>query len=101
MRLQRQHFLLSYFKMLSADPAGVRIRDLPRDSPTLNQLSHWCAVKEMVLCIVVGCGRKSGIHKAKFSKIPKIITNQGEEWEELTRERRNRWISAVSRNEHP
>ena len=54
---------------------------------------------EMVLCIVVGCGRKSGIHKAKFSKIPKIITNQGEEWEELTRERRNRWISAVSRGD--
>ncbi|XP_068670722.1 uncharacterized protein [Montipora foliosa] len=53
----------------------------------------------MVLCIVVGCGRKSGIHKAKFSKIPKIITNQGEEWEELTRERRNRWISAVSRGD--
>ena len=53
----------------------------------------------MVLCIVVGCGRKSGKHKAKFSKIPKIITNQGEEWEELTRERRNRWISAVSRGD--
>ena len=48
---------------------------------------------EMVLCIVVGCGRKSGIHKAKFSKIPMVITNQGEEWEELTPERR---ISAVS-----
>ena len=53
----------------------------------------------MVLCIVVGCGRKSGKHKAKFSKIPKIITNQGGEWEELTRERRNRWISAVSRGD--
>ena len=41
MKLQRQHFLLSYFKILSVDPAGVRTRDppdLPRDSPTLNQL---------------------------------------------------------------
>ena len=27
------------------------------------------------------------------------MTNQGEEWEELTRERRNRWISAVSRGD--
>lgn len=53
----------------------------------------------MVLCIVVGCGRKSCKHKVAFSKIPKIITNQGEEWEELTRERRNRWISAVSRGD--
>ena len=53
----------------------------------------------MVLCIVIGCGGKSGKQNAKFSKIPKIITNQGEEWEELTRERRNRWISAVSRGD--
>ena len=53
----------------------------------------------MVHCIVVGCGSKSGKHKTNFSKIPKIVTNQGEEWEELTRERRNRWISAVSRGD--
>ena len=53
----------------------------------------------MVLCIVVSCGSKSSKHKVTFSKIPKIVTNQGEEWEELTRERRNRWISAVSRGD--
>ena len=53
----------------------------------------------MVLCIVVGCGSKSGKHKVTFSSIPKIITNQGDEWQELTRERRNRWISAVSRGD--
>ena len=44
MKLQRQNFLLSYFKILSVDPAGVRTRDLPHDSPMLNQLSHRCAV---------------------------------------------------------
>ena len=54
---------------------------------------------ETVLCILFGCGGKSSKQNAKFSKIPKIITNQGEEWEELTRERRNRWISAVSRGD--
>ena len=43
-KLQRQHFLLSYFKILSVDPAGVRTRDLPRDSTMLNQLSHRCAI---------------------------------------------------------
>ena len=53
----------------------------------------------MVHCIVVGCGNKSGKHKTNFSKIPKIVVNQGEEWEELMRERRNRWISAVSRGD--
>ena len=54
---------------------------------------------EMVLCMVVGCGRKSCKHKVDFSKIPKIITNQGEVWEELMRERRNSWISAVSQGD--
>ena len=44
MKLQRQHFLLSYFKILNVDPTWVRTRDLPRDSPMLNQLSHRCAV---------------------------------------------------------
>ena len=54
---------------------------------------------ETVLCILFGCGGKSSKQNAKFSKIPKIITNQGKEWEELTRERRNRWISAASRGD--
>ena len=45
MKLERQHFLLSYFKVLIVDPAGIRTSDLPRDSPTLNQLNHRCAVK--------------------------------------------------------
>ena len=46
-RLERRHFLLSYFKILSVDPAGVRARHLPRDSPTLNQLSHRCAPERL------------------------------------------------------
>ena len=53
----------------------------------------------MIHCIVVGCGNKSGKHKTNFTKILKIVTNEGEEWEELTRERRNRCISAVSRGD--
>ena len=55
----------------------------------------------MVLCIVWGCGSKSGKHKGLgFFRIPKIITDQGEEYEELTRKRRERWISAVSVNRY-
>lgn len=53
----------------------------------------------MVLCIVVGCGSKSGKHSVTFNCIPKVVTSQGEEWEDLTRERRNRWIAAVSRDD--
>jgi len=53
----------------------------------------------MAFCIGVGCGRKSAKHKAKFSIVPKIITNQGKQWEELTRERINRYIWAESRGD--
>ena len=39
----------------------------------------------MVLCVVVGCSSKSGKHKGfKLFRIPKVITNQGEEQEKLT-----------------
>ena len=38
MKLQRQHFLLSYFKTPSVG------HDLLRNNPMLNQLSHRCAV---------------------------------------------------------
>ena len=51
----------------------------------------------MVLCIVLGCGSKSGKNKGLgLLRIPKIITDWGKEYEELTRKRRERWISAVS-----
>ena len=54
----------------------------------------------MVLCIVWGCGSKSGKHKGLgFFRIPKIITDQGEEYKELTRKRREGCISAVSRGD--
>ena len=83
----------------------------------------------MVLCIVLGCGSKSGKHKVIFSKIPHyhnqvfevckallIICKckkryrstkhyyyyyyyQGVEWKEWTRKRRNRWILVVSRGD--
>jgi len=54
----------------------------------------------MVLCIVVGCSTKSGKHKdINCFRVPAVISNQGEETEELSRERRNRWISAISRGD--
>lgn len=54
----------------------------------------------MVLCIIVGCSMKSGKHKdVKFFRITAVTCNQGEETEELTRERRMRWISAISRED--
>ena len=56
-------------------------------------------------CIVWGCGSKNGKHEGLglFQK-PKIITDQGEEYEELTRKRRERSISKswrLDREEYP
>ena len=60
------------------------------------------------MCLVVGCGNKTGKKakknvpeedKVKFSRVPKIVTNQGEMMETLTTERRQAWISAISRDD--
>ena len=59
----------------------------------------------MVLCLVVNCGNKTGSKKPKssegigFFRVPSVITNQGKLIEELTSERRRRWISAISRED--
>ena len=53
----------------------------------------------MVHCIVFGCASKSGKQCVTFASIPKIVTNQGVEHEELTRERRRLWTSAISRDD--
>lgn len=49
----------------------------------------------MVLRIIGDCGTKGGRDKVVFYLVPAIITNQGEEFEELTQERRTLWISAI------
>ena len=59
----------------------------------------------MVLCIIVGCGNKSGKSSqkkdsvVKFSRVLKIVKNEGEVIEELTTRRRQAWISAISRDD--
>ena len=55
----------------------------------------------MVMCIIVGCGNKSGKRSqkkesvVKLSRVPKIVLTEGEVLEELTT-RRQAWISAIS-----
>ena len=54
----------------------------------------------MVLCIVVGCGTKTGNKDGIGTfRIPSVVKNQGEQMEELTTTRRERWISAISRGD--
>ena len=49
----------------------------------------------MVLRIIGDCGTKGGRDKVGFYLVPAIITNQDEEFEELTLERTTLWISAI------
>ena len=50
-------------------------------------------------CIIVDCSSNSRKDTAiGFFKIPSIVDKQGDEAEELSRERRERWILEISRN---
>jgi len=52
----------------------------------------------MVLCLIFGCGNRTDRDKGvSFSRVPAIVTNQGEETQKLSELRRNLWISAISR----
>ena len=49
---------------------------------------------------MVGCSKRSGRDKdVSFYRVPLIIRNEGELAEELTTERRRKWISAISRDD--
>ena len=58
----------------------------------------------IVLCIIVGCGKRNGKSSqkmesvVKFSRVPKIVMTRGEVLEELTTRRSRAWISAISRD---
>ena len=62
---------------------------------------YWCTAMvnklvasfawNMVLCLIVGCGTKSGRDKELyFSRVPSVATNQGVEAKEVSKERRRR-----------
>ena len=51
----------------------------------------------MVFCMIIDCQNKSEDVPGHYCRVPAVIANQGEAYEELTRERRRRWIAAISR----
>ena len=54
----------------------------------------------IVWCMIVGCANRSGLDKGVyFAIVSSAATNQGKEAEYLSRERRSRWISAISRDD--
>ena len=55
----------------------------------------------MVLCLIVGCSKRSGRDKnVSFYRIPKVITRKGPRIEELSRRRRTGFISAFTRGKN-
>ena len=73
-----------------------RFRKIRKITPILFDIA-------MVLCIKVGSGNKTGKSLKKkdpvrFSRVPKIVENEGEMTEELTTRRRRAWLSAISRD---
>ena len=47
----------------------------------------------MVLCIIPGCGVKSGKKEGiSLFRIPIVVDKNGESYKQLTEERRNAWI---------
>ena len=53
----------------------------------------------MGLCLMVNCHSRTVRDKEiSFFRVPVIVKNQGEACEELSVERRRRWLSAISRD---
>ena len=57
-----------------------------------------CSV--MVLCIIPGCRIKSGNKEGiSLFRIPIVVDKNGESYKQLTEDRRNAWISQISRDD--
>ena len=53
----------------------------------------------MVLCLVLGCSKRSGRDKdVSFYRVPKVITSRGKQEYELTKKRRDGFLAAISRD---
>ena len=59
--------------------------------------AHCKGPLKMVFCLIVGVQAKVLERKIlNFFQVPSVVTNQGEEAEKLSKERRSLWISAIS-----
>ena len=55
----------------------------------------------MVICAVIGCHNRSGRDPIKFFSLHNTSENNGPIIQELSLERRNLWLSRISRDEPP
>ena len=92
--------MTSYAVILDFHPCDLTLDNgcyLPSLCPSkVNKERSVRLTSSMVLSLVFGCFCKSRKHRVTSALIPKIVTDQGEEHEKLTRERRRLSILAIS-----
>lgn len=50
-------------------------------------------------CRVIGCHNRSDREtQLQYYRLPKVIKNQGEEWESLSAQRRRLWLARLQQN---
>ena len=106
---------------LERTPSGPRVRGtrrnffkkvwfISRDENHRNRyyaailVQQKCTQNQSAACMQDGfvhdCANRSGRDKGVyFARVSSVATNQGKEEENLSRERRSRWISAISRDD--
>ena len=71
-------------------------RDVTKPEATI--LVHMCVHSIMVICIVVGCSKRSDRDKdVSFYRIPSVRTGRSSEELELSKKRREGFLAAISR----
>ena len=53
----------------------------------------------MVICAMIGCSNRSDRDKVHFFRLPKVVTDRGEQMLSLTIERQLAWLKAISRDD--
>ncbi len=53
----------------------------------------------MVICAVIHCENRSGRDKKRFFRLPSIISHQGDQAFELSRQRQTEWLARIKRKD--
>ena len=53
----------------------------------------------MVICAMIGCSNRSGCDKVRFFRLPKIVSDRGEQMLSVTMQWQLAWLKAISRDD--
>ena len=52
-----------------------------------------------MICAMIGCSNRSDRDDVRFFRLPKVVTDRGEQMLSLTTERQLAWLRAISRDD--